>query len=118
MSDKFDSGEEFASWLYASTTEVGQLFTSTGGAGTYTGALGPDQEWISDLLVLWGITNVSPAVNQTWELTGSDSPIAGQNYGSRLYDAAPSGGVDFAWTEGFIAPDDLVFRFDRGGAIA
>ena len=98
VSNEFGAGGDFEGWRYASPSEVGDFFSSAGGAGTYTGAQGTNVEWITRLMSLWGITG------QTSDTNFSDAintdPIFNQDRSlSRLQDLVPDDGVDLAYLQ-------------------
>jgi hypothetical protein len=99
LSDKFDSGEEFAGWRYASAAEVEQFFTGAGGGpGPFEGSQGTDVDWIETLLGLWGVTSSSSS-ESSFALTDTVNPFFGDLVVSLLIDN-PVGRTDFASVNG------------------
>ena len=59
VSGQFDVGGEFEGWRHATSTEVMNFFDSGGAAGAYNGDLGSHQNWVVNLVDLWGSTAAS-----------------------------------------------------------
>jgi hypothetical protein len=73
VSGQFGVGGAFEGWRHANSTEVMNFLNSGGGVGTYNGDLGSHQNWVVNLVDLWGSTAASHLNYQRVLATLSDN---------------------------------------------
>jgi len=82
VSGNFGVGGDFEGWRYASTDEVTLFWDKAGGTPLFTGPVTGHEDWIGDLIDLWGSTDGNTLFTQVLAITGTphDTESAGVWY--------------------------------------